>query len=193
MCPGCTSMYTGVCLAILLITALGRAEPSRAQVLLTKDQALRLAFPEPLEIVQRTAFLSEDDLGVARNLGGRDANVRQRVVTYYVGQRDGTPVGVAYFDVHRVRTLDEALMFVVVPEAQIERIEILKFAEPPEYRAPQGWLKQFEGRVLSSRLSTRRAIVVITGATLTSEAVTRAARRILALHQVIRPFGQEGS
>ena len=83
-------------------------------------------------------------------------------------------------------------MIVVTPEERIERIEILKFSEPPEYRAPESWLDQFKGQDLSEELSVKRSIVNMTGATLTSRAVTHAARRALALHRVISPFAAAG-
>lgn len=83
-------------------------------------------------------------------------------------------------------------MIVVKPDGRVERIEVLKFSEPPEYRAPNGWLKQFEGKALSDELSLKGTIVNITGATLTSRAVTEATRRVLALHRVIRPFERDG-
>ncbi|MFQ5889466.1 MAG: FMN-binding protein, partial [Gemmatimonadota bacterium] len=164
--------------------------PGSSQVFLSQEEALRLAFPEPATIERRTAFLSEAELASARRLAGRGIEVDQSVVTYYVGRRNGATLGVAYFDVHRVRTLPEAVMVVVTPPATIERIEILKFSEPPDYLAPAGWLEQFRGRSLSEGLSLKGEVVAITGATLTSRAITRASRRVLALHQVIRPFGR---
>ena len=160
-----------------------------AQVRLTQQQALRLAFPEPAVIERRTAFLNEGQLERVRELAGSDVSVDDRVITYYLGERSGRPLGVAYFDVHRVRTLPEVLMIVVDPDGEIERIEVLKFSEPPEYEAPAGWLDQFDGKDLSDGLSTKGSIVNITGATLTSRAVSRAARRALALNEVIRPLG----
>lgn len=167
---------------------LALAAPAPAQVFLTQDEALRLAFPEPATIQRRTAFLDEDRLAAARRLAGDDVEVDQSVVTYYVGLRDEVPLGAAYFDVHRVRTLPEVLMVVVGPGDRIEQVEVLKFAEPPEYRPPERWMEQIHGRGLDEELSLKGAIRAMTGATLTSRAVTRAARRVLALHSVIRPF-----
>jgi Na+-translocating ferredoxin:NAD+ oxidoreductase RnfG subunit len=94
---------------------------------------------------------------------------------------------VAYFDSHRVRTLNEVVMIVVDPSDRIRTIEVLRFAEPPEYFPSRRWLHQFRGRPLNSELSLKRSIPTMTGATLTSSAVVRAARRILALQDHIRP------
>ncbi len=163
--------------------------PAAAQVFLTQEEALRLAFPAPATLERRTAFLGEKEVAEARALAGNGIELDQTVVTYYVGAREGTPLGAAYFDVHRVRTLPEVVMIVVTPDERIERIEVLKFAEPPEYRASQEWIGQFHGQALSDDLSLKAAIRNMTGASLTSQAVTRAARRVLALHHVIGPFG----
>lgn len=83
-------------------------------------------------------------------------------------------------------------MIVVDTTGAVERVEVLKFNEPPDYRAPDGWIEQFRGRTLEPALSTRGDIANITGATLTARAFTRAVRKILALHGVIQPFEASG-
>lgn len=176
---------------LAVLAGLGGPERTGAQTFLTQEEALRLAFPEPATVERRTAFLSDDDRRAARELAGSGIELAQSVVTYYVGWAGDSLLGVAYFDAHRVRTLPEVLMIVVTPEARIERIEVLKFTEPPEYVPPGGWLERFEGRGLDAELSLKGEIVNITGATLTSRAVTEAARRVLALHRVIRPLERE--
>jgi hypothetical protein len=108
------------------------------------------------------------------------------VVTYYVARRGGGVIGVAYFDSHRVRTLPEVLMFVVGPEGTIQRTEVVQFSEPPEYRPMIAWLAQLLGRPLAPSFSLKGDLRTMTGATLTSRAAVRAARRILALHAVIQ-------
>lgn len=169
-----------------------RSHDAGAQVVrLTQDDALRLAFPRPVEIVRRTAFLADTDLDRARNAAGPDVQIAQAVVTYYVGYWDGRAVGVAYFDAHRVRSVGEVLMIVVTPAGTIGRIEVLKFEEPSEYGAGGRWLDQLEGKGLDRALSLKGAIVNMTGATLTSQAIVRAARRVLALHGVIEPLESE--
>lgn len=167
------------------LVASGRAA---GQTHLNQEEALALAFPKPAVVERHTAFLSDEQLAAARRMAGREVEIDQRVVTYYVGRRDTAALGVAYFDAHRVRTLPEVMMVVVAPDGRVTRIEILRFAEPPEYRAPDGWLKQLEGQELGPDLSLRGRVVGITGATLTARAVVQATRRVLALHQVIAPF-----
>lgn len=155
---------------------------------ITQEEALRDAFPSADAVERRTAYLTAAQLAQARELAGRGVAVESELVTYYVAIEGGAPVGVAYFDAHRVRTLPEVLMIVVGPDHRLRRIQVLRFSEPPEYRPPDGWLARFIGRALDAELSERRGVDGITGATLTTRAVTGATRRVLALHAVVAPF-----
>ena len=186
-----TCSRTGV--AAGLAAGLLAGAPARAAAQLSQQEALASAFPPPAQVERRTAFLTAVDLDSVRAAAGPDAPVEQAVVTYYVAEQGGRPVGVAYFDSHRVRTLNEVLMIVVEPDDRIRSIEVLRFAEPPEYRASGAWLRQFHGHALAPDLSLTSGIANMTGATLTSHAVTRSARRVLALHRRIRPFAHPAS
>ena len=156
--------------------------------MLSQEEALVRAFPGA-ELDRRTAFLSDAEVARADELAGSEVEVESTVVTHYVATRGGEPVGVAYFDAHRVRTLPQVLMIAVSPEGRVARVETVSFREPPEYRAPAAWLRRFDGHVLNNSLSLRGRIPALTGATLTAGAATRATRRALALHAVIDPFG----
>ena len=164
------------------------AFPSALHGQLSLDEALRVAFPAPATIERRTAFLRPEELEAARAQAGRDVPLNQRIVTYYLAREKGNPIGVAYFDSHRVRTLNEVVMVVVTPRDRIRTIEVLRFAEPPEYHASKPWLDQFRDQALTERLSLKGDIKNLSGATLTSNAIAGAARRVLALHGRIRPF-----
>lgn len=163
------------------------ARPTAAQDL-TQEEALRRAFPEGTSIERRTAYLDDAQIARAQALAGRGVEIEAGIVSYYVGTHGGRPAGAAYFDAQRVRTLPQVVMIVVDREGHLERIDIVRWAEPPEYRPPSRWLAQFLGRVLDD-VSERGGIAGITGATLTTRASTQASRRVLALHQVIDPFG----
>lgn len=166
------------------------AMPAAGQGLrLTQEEALRLAFPAPAVLDRRTAFLTEAQLDAVNARAGRDARVERSVVTYYAATLGDSAAGVAYFDAHRVRSLREVLMIVVTPQGRVRRIEVVRFEEPPEYEAPASWLRQFEDRALDDDLALGGAIATMSGATLTARATVRAARRALALHAVIAPFG----
>lgn len=187
--PRPSLVAAGAALVLALATA---AAPAAAQALITQEEALAAAFPAPAEVARETAFLTDDQLGRVRRLAGPDVAVDQGVVSFYVARRGGRPAGVAYFDAHRVRTKAEVIMVVVTPDGRVDRVDVLKFMEPREYLAPAGWIDQFDGRPLDDELSMKGEILNISGATLTARAMTRAVRRVLALHAVIDPFGAGG-
>ena len=103
----------------------------------------------------------------------------------YVATKDGVLLGTAYFDVHRVRTKNEVLMFVLGPDGHLRRVEVCSFAEPLEYLPRPAFYAQFQGGALDEELDLRRGIHGVAGATLSARATTEAARRVLALHEVI--------
>lgn len=156
--------------------------PVVASVLLSVDEALSLAFPD-CEVERESVFLTESEMSAASELAGHPRS--RALVVRYVALREGARFGTAYFDTHRVRTLDETIMVIVQPDGTIGRIEVISFAEPPDYLPREGWYRQFDGRELDSDLEMDRGIRAVTGATLTANATTEAARRVLAAHQVI--------
>jgi len=168
---------------LALVTGHGAAQS------VTQDEALALAFPPGVSVERLTAFLNDSDLEQIKTQAGPGVEGPSSVVTYYRGTRDGVTLGTAYFDAHRVRTLNEVVMVVVGPQDTVARIEVLHFAEPPEYRPPQPWLDQFTGLVLDRNLSLKGSVIPLTGATLTSDAVTDAVRRVLAVHHLIAGSG----
>jgi len=172
------------------VTCLALAmSPELSAQRLTQDEALRLAFPEAARIERKTAFLSETERAAAEAAAEEGIRIDQTVVTYYIAlDAADSALGVAYFDAHIVRTLDEVLMIVVGRDNAIARIDVLRFAEPPEYRAPDGWIELLVGHSLNDELSMKGDVPNITGASLTARAVMQAARRALALHGVIVPF-----
>jgi hypothetical protein len=164
--------------ALLLLVA----TPLSARVFLTQEEALKLAFPGAA-IERRTAFLTDAERQEASRLAG--GPLPSALAISYVATKEGQLLGTAYFDTHVVRTQNETLMVVVGPAGAIARIEILSFSEPEEYLPREHWYAQFPGKVLDDDLAIRRGVRPVSGATLTARATTEAARRILALHQVI--------
>ncbi|MBI3566532.1 MAG: FMN-binding protein [Elusimicrobia bacterium] len=172
---------------LILSFAAAAAVPgaAAAKVLLTQEQALAVAFPSGAKVERRTAYLTDAQLDAASRDAG--APVASKVWTYYVGASSSGALGTAYFDAHKVRTMNEALMIVVAPDATIRSVEVLAFAEPDEYMAPRGWLDRLRGRRLDDELMLRRGLRNVTGASITSDVVTRAVRRVLAVHRVLNP------
>jgi hypothetical protein len=153
-----------------------------AKVLLAKDEALALAFPDAERIEERVVILDEAQKAAVEKRAG--SKLESQLWTVHVGWRGGTVLGFAIIDSHVVRTLPEAFMVVLEPDGRVRKVEILAFYEPPEYMPAERWVRQFEGRALDGELALRRAIQGITGATLSAVAMTAGVRRALALFEV---------
>jgi hypothetical protein len=161
--------------------------PAGARSLLTQEEALAVAFPRAAQVVRENHFLTSEQLEEARRLS--EVPIGLELWTRYVGVLDGKVVGTAYFDTHLVRTLPETLLIVVGAEGRVERVEVVAFAEPPDYLPRPAWYGQFQGRRLDGELTIRRGIRSVTGATLSARAATDAVRRVLAIHGVLPPPG----
>ncbi len=177
---------------VLLLALYLTAGDASARVYLTVQQALDTVFPPPAKVERRTLYLNEEQARRAAEAAG--AAVDARVVPYYVGTSAGHVLGYAYIDTHLVRTLPETVLILVGPDTTIRRIDILSFDEPEDYLPSRKWLEQFPGRG-SADLGARQGIRALTGATLSSRAVTQAAKRVLALHRLFvapPPSGEQG-
>ena len=178
------SMRVARALAALVCLASVTA-PAEAKVFLTQKEALSLAFPAGVAVERKTAFLTEAERQEARKLS-EAGRLPDALVVFYAGTRDGRDVATAYFDTHVVRTLAETVMILVDATGSIARIEVLSFGEPEEYLPRHHWYEQFSGRKLDDELSLKHGVRAVSGATLTARATTEAARRILAIDQVLR-------
>jgi len=168
--------------ALACALLLSAVAPAGAKVLVTVEEALRLAFPD-CQVEKETVFLTEAEMAAARESSGE--SVTRPLAVRYVARLEDRPVGTAYFDVHLVRTLQETVLVVVRPDDTIGRVEVVSFDEPMDYMPREGWYRQFDGKGLGGDLQLDRAIRSVSGATLTAVATTAAARRMLAVHQVI--------
>ncbi len=172
---------------ILLIPllALLSAGEGRAKMLLSQEEALSLAFPAGAKVEKKTAFLSREQVRAAQKLAR--AKVDSHIWTYYVGRSSaGATLGYVYFDQVIIRTLPATVMVSVGPDGRIRFIEILTFSEPEDYLPKRRWLKQFRGRGLDKDLRIQGVIRNVSRATLTAYALTGSARRMLAIHEVLR-------
>ncbi len=144
-----------------------------------------MAFPGGPTVERRTAYLSAEQVERAQEAG--HVKIDSRVWSYYVGIGSQGVAGYAYFETHRVRTMPETFMAVLEPSGALRFVELLAFLEPDDYLPRPRWLGQFRGKVLDDELLVRRGIRNITGASLTSQALTDGVRRVLAVHSVLHP------
>ena len=149
----------------------------------TRDEALASAYPGAT-IRTEQLFLTDAQQKQVATAAGTDAT--SAFVVRYVATQNGKVVGRAYVDTHTVRTKKESLLVMLDAFARIKRVEVTAFLEPPEFQAPEAWLRQYSERTLAPELALNRAIRPIAGATLTARATNNAVRRVLAIDQVVQ-------
>ena len=163
-----------------LLLALG-VPGAGAAVYLTQPQALEQAFPGA-RVERRALYLTA---GQAKSVEQRArVKLASRLATAYVAWRGDTLEGTAFFDARVVRTMPTVLMVVVAPDTTVARVDLLAFHEPPDYQPTPRWLGLFPRRHLGDQLWPGRAIRNLSGATLTTRAVTEATRLALALYEL---------
>lgn len=169
-------------LLLLVVCLLGLAPAARAEVSLSQAEALALAFPGA-RVERHSLFLSADE---ARRIERRArVKVASRLMIVYLAWRGDRMAGAAFFDTRTVRTMPAVLMVVVAPDTTVDRVEVLAFHEPPDYRPIPRWLGLFRRRRLDDALWSGRGIRNLSGATLTARAVTESTRLALAVFQEI--------
>jgi Na+-translocating ferredoxin:NAD+ oxidoreductase RnfG subunit len=171
-------LWAMLALALLLCEA-----PAGADVYLTVDEALELAWPG-CQVERSTVFLTEAQM--KRVLELSRVEVPTAIIHPYRVQCDGKPAGMAFFDAHDVRAKGEVLMIAIDPEGTVRRVEVLSFDDHPDYLPRKEWYDQFDGQPLDDGLALDRTIVPTTGATLTSRSTVNAVRRSLAFFQVLQ-------
>ncbi len=154
---------------------------SLLQALPTQAQALQLAFPG-CAFTRKEFFLTEAQAGEVKALAKTDLPGLWFVG--YEARKDGHLIGVGFFDTHRVRTENETALVAVGADGKLKRVEVIAFREPQDYAPRQAWVDQFQGKALDDRLSLKRDIRPLAGATLTANALTDASRRGLALWRI---------
>ena len=168
--------------AVALVAAtLILASRASAAVYASQEQALADAFPDAERIEPRRVVL--DDAQAAAIEADALVKLTRRIWTIYEAHRGDALLGLAVIDVHTVRTLPEALLVVLRPEGSLRSVRVLAFHEPSEYQPPARWLKLLEGRSLSPELNLHRGLHALAGATLSSQAVVRSVRPVLALYR----------
>jgi len=150
--------------------------------LLSRDEALAAVYPGA-ELQAERVFLTDEQIQRAQELSGGEPP--PALVARYVARRNGQLVGRAYVDTHVVRTKRQSLLVSLDPNGRVRLIDVTAVLEPPEYRAPEQWLQQYDGQRLSDDLALQRAIRPIAGGTLTANAANAAVRRVLAIDQVL--------
>ena len=170
-------------LSILLLQLLALPGISWGGALMSKADALKLAFPAAERIETINLFLTEAQMAQVKRRSGVTPD--SALYTFYVGKKGQEITGYAAIEAATVRTLPETVMVVLNPDGSVRFTEILAFFEPSEYMPSKRWLDQFRQIRLSTALRVGADIQGISGATLSAQAITRQVRKTTALCEIL--------
>lgn len=158
--------------------------PVFGRVYLTKEEALKIAFPETESVGKKIIWFKKKDLKEIGELTGR--NFRTKRMTFYIGKREDTITGYAVID--NVIGKKEFITYMVVldPAGKVKIVEILAFRESQGYEIEnKRWRDQFTGKTSEDFLRLKKDIVNISGATLSCRSITRGVKKIISVFEVI--------
>jgi hypothetical protein len=172
-----------LCALLALFAVMLSADAATAAVFHSRGEISALAFPDCDRVEARDVFLSPEQRERIERAAGSPLD--GDFLTIYEGYSGTRLVGYAVLDSHLVRTLPETLLVVLDASGAVSATYVMAFHEPPDYLPGDRWLGLFHGRRLSDDLRVGRAIVGITGATLSARAVAGSVRRSLAIYEVL--------
>jgi len=151
------------------------------QVYLTKKQAFKIAFPEADEIKKEKQWLTSDQKLSIGELCLQ--TVTENRFTFYLGIKNGKPVGYMLIDNIIGKSFPITFMTVLNLDGTVRDVEIMV------YREPQGWEvrnKSFRSQFYGKDSSTdSRDIMSISGATLSATSITRGVYKAMAAYKVL--------
>lgn len=174
---------------LAVMVAAGAPASGGAQVLKNPQEALRSAFPEAERFDPRDVLLTPPMVERIEKLAR--ARVSERMVTFYTARKGDRTVGYAVIHTHVVRTKRETITVAFEPDGRLRKVEVIAFFEPPEYRPPERWLAQFQGKTAADRLAVGDDLAPISGATLSARGIAEQARWLLQAFRVA--IGEEAA
>jgi deoxyxylulose-5-phosphate synthase len=138
--------------------------------------------PKKCPVKKENIYLSKEERKEIEKLS--ETKLYGGLALRYILSCEGEPIQYLYVDSHIVRTLNETVV-VKVQEQKIKDYIVASFNEPPEYKAPLKWFKQFMGRDGRKVLKPREDIDALSGATLTVNSSIHTVNKILAMHKLL--------
>ena len=181
-------LVMGISLGIFVPSSFSEEEEKvlDVQVYLTKKRAFEIAFPGADKVDREKKWLTKEQKKAIGDLCLQ--NIKTNRVTFYVGKRDGVPMGYAIVDDEIGKSFPITFMVVLNVDGSVRDVEILVYREPRgwEVRYPS-FMDQFTGKNADTDY---RIINSITGATLSVRAMVKGVSRATAAYKVLYLSGK---
>lgn len=111
--------------------------------------------------------------------------LKSSLFTVYIAKEDNKVLGYAILHPHIARTKSEVALISFDKDCNITDTELIAFYEAPEYMPSDRWMKHFDGKNKDNLPVLKQNIPNITGVTLSTQALTAAARESIAICEII--------
>lgn len=163
---------------LLLILSLLPPAALDARVFFSANEVLEETFPgAKIERLRLRLTRNEQDR-LIDSTGSRDEG---RLYTLYLARKGDQVVGMGLFDTRIVRTKGQTLFVALSPSGKVQRISVVSFFEPLEYLVPARWLALWRGRDRGRPNIPGKDLPGISGATLSTAAVSQTVRKTFYL------------
>ena len=173
------SFYNAITLWLFIIVFLSNSYLN-AEVLITKEKALYVAFPDA-ESIEDKALIITDKNAVELQKKYK-VSIPSRIISLNIARKGDNILGYSVTDTHTLRTKSQTIMVFINSDGQLNYVEILAFYEPPEYKASERWLDLFRNKTIKDDLRAGHDIPNMSGATISSNGTSEAVRRALAVY-----------
>ena len=149
------------------------------------EEVLQVNFMQDIKVEKKSLILSKEEAKQIQDTAKVKLNSKI-IRLYHVTQNDKI-IGYAVLLKKRIRTKNAAVLYMIDSDKKIKAIEILSFSEPQEYKPNKAWQKVFDGKSGDDMLISGKDIPTISGATMSADALSKAARLALAIIKIKRP------
>lgn len=182
-------------LAALLTGGLSAA--SSAMTLLTEEEALKEMFPDADTVVSEMKILDPAEVDALNDrIGGRlvlyqkgsksEKLAEKDDYTFYFGIKDGKKTGVAVMDTQPGKWGPVQFIIALDMEGKVKDLAVMMYVEKRGRPiARRSFLGQFIGKCSEDKITVRKDIKGVSGATISSRCAAFTVRKIIALYENI--------
>jgi Na+-translocating ferredoxin:NAD+ oxidoreductase RnfG subunit len=175
-------------LTILVVVLLGAHNANAQSIAQKADAAMHRVFGEKCELTKATVAIDQSVMQHVKSRTGEEVRDKAIVHEALVG---GKVIGYGIVDDVRGKAQPITYITLITPEGKIADIEVLIYREP--YGGEIGYetfRKQFRGKSPNAKLRVGEDIQNMAGATISSNAITRGAKKILVLFDELKKGGK---
>ncbi|MDH3257607.1 MAG: FMN-binding protein [Nitrospinota bacterium] len=176
---------TGILISLLTFSVGAEEEEEYVeQMFLTKQEALKVAFPGVKKVKKKKVWLTDGQTAAIKKILGDQIKYNERRVTHYFGlDEENKPVGAMVIGNEIGRSYPITFMVVLNTDGTVKDVEIMVYREPHGWEVRfESFMSQFFGRGADDPFNN---INNITGATLSVRSMTKGVKKAVAEFQVI--------